>query len=239
MGALTIVAGKIQIEDDKDTSKIWCLTFLNCAMNMATQLPRHVTWQNKAAMHMTITLPQIWNVRKQELRDAERSSKQTGTVVTEEHKAGLASAEQEVENAHEVVRMVKAEFDAAKLHETIARYAEVAKAVGPQGIRSKMLEDGLRKLNAGLRALAQESGWPLTEVAEGGAITCGGRPVALCSESERWRTQGSIQLTLAAITGSKAVVLDRADLLDASNRAGLVRAVERVAGKTGHGGVAM
>ena len=62
-----------------------------------------------------------------------RSSKQTGTVVTEEHKAGLASAEQEVENAHEVVRMVKAEFDAAKLHETIARYAEVAKAVGAAG----------------------------------------------------------------------------------------------------------
>ena len=36
----------------------------------------------------------------------------------------------------------------------------------------------------------------------------------LCSESERWRTQRShIQLTLAAITGSKVVVLDRADLL--------------------------
>ena len=138
-----------------------------------------------------------------------------------------------MENAHEVVRMVKAEFDAAKLHETIARYAEVAKAVGPQGIRSKMLEDGLRKLNAGLRALAQESGWPLTEVAEGGPITCGGRPVALCSESEKWRSQAAIQMTLAAITGSKVVVLDRADLLDTSNRAGLVKAVERVAGKTG------
>ena len=184
-------------------------------------------------MPMTTSLPQIWNVRNKNYAMPRRSSKQTGTVVTEEHKAGLASAEQEVENAHEVVRMVKAEFDAAKLHETIARYAEVAKAVGPQGIRSTMLEDGLRKLNAGLRALAQESGWPLTEVAEGGAITCGGRPVALCSESERWRTQGSIQLTLAAITGSKAVVLDRADLLDASNRAGLVRAVHRVTGVVG------
>ena len=57
--------------------------------------------------------------------------------------------------------------------------------------------------------------------------------MALCSESEKWRSQAAIQLTLAAITGSKAVVLDRADLLDASNRAGLVKAVERVAGKTG------
>ena len=40
-------------------------------------------------------------------------------------------------------------------------------------------------------------------------------------------------MTLGAITGSKAVVLDRADLLDASNRAGLVCAVNRVTSKTG------
>ena len=41
------------------------------------------------------------------------------------------------------------------------------------------------------------------------------RPVQLCSESEKWRAQAAIQLTLAAMTGSRAVVLDRADLLDA------------------------
>ena len=57
--------------------------------------------------------------------------------------------------------------------------------------------------------------------------------MALCSESERWRAQAAIQLTLGAITGSKAVVLDRADLLDAGNRAGLVCAVNRVAERTG------
>ena len=36
-------------------------------------------------------------------------------------------------------------------------------------------------------------------------------------------------MTLGAITGSKAVVLDRGDILDAGNRAGLVAAVNRVA----------
>ena len=40
-------------------------------------------------------------------------------------------------------------------------------------------------------------------------------------------------MTLGAITGSKVAVLDRGDLLDASNRAGLVKAVNRVVGKTG------
>ena len=231
-GALTIVDGNIQIEDDqtRQDTEFNLAELGNAHYNALSNARNFADLSNNAHDHKIA--PNLERA-KQELRDAERSSKQTGTVVTEEHKAGLASAEQEVENAHEVVRMVKAEFDAAKLHETIARYAEVAKAVGPQGIRSKMIEDGLRKLNAGLRALAQESGWPLTEVAEGGPITCGGRPVAMCSESERWRVQASIQLTLAAITGSKAVVLDRADLLDASNRAGLVRAVHRVTGVVG------
>ena len=41
----------------------------------------------------------------------------------------------------------------------------------------------------------------------------------MCSESERWRAQAAIQLTLGAITCSKVVVLDRGDLLDAPNRA--------------------
>ena len=80
-----------------------------------------------------------------------------------------------------------------------------------------MLVDGLKKLNAGLATIAKESGWPLTVVADNGGISSNDRPVALCSESERWRAQASIQLTLGAITGSKVVVLDRADMLDGTN----------------------
>ena len=120
-----------------------------------------------------------------------------------------------------------------RLHETIVRYTEIARALGPEGVRARMMADGLKKLNAGLRAIASESGWPLTAVADNGGITVGERPVAMCSESERWRAQAALQLTLGAITGSKAVVLDRGDLLDATNRRGLVQAVNRVAGKTG------
>ena len=96
-----------------------------------------------------------------------------------------------------------------------------------------MLADGMRKLNGGLAVVAKSSGWPLTTVGDGTcAVFVHERPVALCSESERWRAQAAIQLTLGAITGSKAVVLDRSDLLDASNRAGLVCAVNRVAQRT-------
>ena len=112
--------------------------------------------------------------------------------------------------------MVDAEARAAELSETIARYAEIARAIGPQGVRSQMMEAGLKRLNAGLGIIGRVAGWPCVEVTERGSVMWAIRPVQLCSASEQWRAQAAIQLTLAAMTGSKAVVLDRADLLDSN-----------------------
>ena len=173
------------------------------------------------------------SLAKGELRSTERDAAKGGEVQSESDRVALALAEQAVEDAREVVRLVKAEAEAARLHQTIARYADIARALGPEGVRAKMLAAGLNKLNAGLGVIANAAGWPLSTVADNGGIAIGDRPIALCSESERWRAQAAIQLTLGAITGSKVVVLDRGDLLDTTNRQGLVRAVGRVTGKTG------
>ena len=81
---------------------------------------------------------------------SKRLPRKTGTVQTEADRAALAQAEQAVEDTREVVRLVKAEADATRLHETIVRYTEIARALGPEGVRAKMLEKGLRTLNSGL-----------------------------------------------------------------------------------------
>ena len=141
---------------------------------------------------------------EQDIKDQEsrvsicrRESQATGTVQTEADRAALAQAEQAVEDTREVVKLVQAEADATRLHQTIIRYTEIARALGPEGVRSKMLADGMRKLNGGLVVIASASGWPLTTVGEGTcAVFVGDRPVALCSESEKWRSQASIQMTL-------------------------------------------
>ena len=155
-------------------------------------------------------------------------------VDTADRRADLLQAEQAVDDAKRVSQMVSAEARAAELAETIARYAEIVRAIGPQGVRSQMMEAGLKRLNTGLDIIARVALWPLVQVTERGSVMWAQvRPIQLCSASEQWRAQAAIQLTLAAMTGSKAVVLDRADLLDADNRGGLVRAVKRVSGKTG------
>ena len=154
-------------------------------------------------------------------------------VNTAEGRADLMQAEQTVDDAKRVSVMVSAEARAAELSETIARYAQIVLAIGPQGVRAQMMEDGLKRLNVGLAIIRKEARWTKVEVTARGAVMWADRPIQLCSASEQWRAQAAIQLTLAAMTGSHAVVLDRADLLDDGNREGLVRAVKRVSGKTG------
>ena len=53
---------------------------------------------------------------------------------------------------------MSAEANAARLHQTIARYTEIARALGPEGVRAKMLEKGMAKMNAGLAVIAAASG---------------------------------------------------------------------------------
>ena len=143
-------------------------------------------------------------------------SKNAGQVQTAEDAAALAAAEQAVEDAREVVRLVAAEFNAGKLHETIVRYTEIAKALGPEGVRAKMMEDGLRKLNAGLVAIASEAGWPAITVGSGtSSVFVGDRPVALCSASQSvGGHKPPYNLRLAQSPAARLWCLDRADLLD-------------------------
>ena len=64
--------------------------------------------------------------------------------------------------------MVRDEANAAELHETIVRYTEIAKAIGPGGIRARLLETGMKKLNGGLRIVSDVAGWPVVEVSDTG-----------------------------------------------------------------------
>ena len=80
--------------------------------------------------------------------------------------------------------------------------------------------------------LTKVSGWPEVAIASNGIVMIAGRPAAMCSESERWRAQACMQLTLAAVAGEPVVILDRADLLDGTAREGLIAAVGRVVAKT-------
>ena len=92
-----------------------------------------------------------------------------------------------------------------------------------------MLEDGLGNLNAGLDHLSNVSGWPAVTVDAKGVVMIAGThmtlPSVMCSESEKWRAQAMIQLTVGVLSESRVVMIDRADMLDKNGWDGLVKAV--------------
>lgn len=181
--------------------------------------------------------------RRRELRSAIASAERRvgalqsdiargGTVLTAEQKTAILEAEQAVEDAKATATAVEAMLEAKRQHESVLRYQAVIDALGPQGVRATMLEKGLGRLNKGLEAISEEAGWPAMSVSDTSSVRVAGRPVTLASESEQWRAQAAMQLTLGALDKSRVVVLDRADVLDDANRAGLVAALQRVAKST-------
>ena len=152
-----------------------------------------------------------------------RLSAATGEVDTEERRQRLSAAEQAVEDQRRILSMVQAQVEGAKLHATILHYGSIAQAIGPRGCRAALLEKGLMGFNKGCEQLTSAASWPMVFATLSGTIYYGPkkRVVQACSESEKWRIQTTIQMVLAAMTHSVVVVLDRSELLDAANRAGL------------------
>ena len=125
---------------------------------------------------------------KTALAIAEKLAGNAGAEVdTADRRADLMQVEQAVDDAKRVAGMVKAEALATELAETITRYSEIVRSIGPQGVRAKMMEAGLKKLNAGLSIISKASLWPLTEVTDRGLVTVG-RPGQ--SSSARSRRSG-------------------------------------------------
>ena len=160
-------------------------------------------------------------------------ARRQGQVASSAAEQAIRDAEQAQADAVAALEMIKACRDATKRHETIARYTEIAKAIGPAGVRAQMLDKGMSVLRATLNVLTRQVAWNAdVEVTDDGAVLVKGRPVVLCSESEKWMAQACLQLTIAGICKDPVVVLDRADLLDTHNATGLMQAVTRVATKT-------
>ena len=165
---------------------------------------------------------EVIDVVEQMRRDEEKRLRE------EENSRALAEAEQDLHDKQAVVKVVADALKARDLHDTITRYKIISGAIGISGVRNKLLTDGLGELNAGLAHLSKVSGWPMTAVDAKGVVMIEGThmtlPSVMCSESEKWRAQAMIQLTVGVMSDSRIVMIDRADMLDKDGWDGLVKA---------------
>ncbi|MFK7088654.1 AAA family ATPase [Chromobacterium violaceum] len=107
-------------------------------------------------------------------------------------------------------------------HADVQAWTLIADAMAPDGIPGELLNDALRPVNDLLFELAKLAGWARVQLSRDMDITADGRLYGLLSESEQWRADTLLALTLAKLSGLKLVVLDRFDVLDLTGRGDLL-----------------
>jgi DNA repair exonuclease SbcCD ATPase subunit len=154
--------------------------------------------------------------------------------------AGLAEARTKVDEFKaqrvtlvaklEAFRSVKAAIDAADTktkqaaqhHADVVAWDALADALGPDGIPGEMLAEALGPMNERMASSAVDTDWPTVVIDADMAITAGGRPYRLLSESERWRVDAVLAEAVAQLSGARLLVLDRFDVLDLTGRSQLL-----------------
>ncbi|HHM9092079.1 TPA: hypothetical protein ACROUQ_002808, partial [Pseudomonas aeruginosa] len=99
-------------------------------------------------------------------------------------------------------------------HRDVVAWTGMADALSPTGIPAEILADAIGPVNELLQRLSGTAGWSPVQISADIDVTFGGRLYGLLSESERWRCDATLALTIAAISGLRLALLDRFDVLD-------------------------
>lgn len=129
----------------------------------------------------------------------------------------------DIADAETDLRSVQAAASAEKIHGDIGTNQDVIEALAPTGVRQTVLNKKMGEFNGALARHSQAAGWATVHIAEDLATSLGGRPYILLSESEKFRVRVTLQVALADLDGSDAVIVDAADILDRAGRNGLFK----------------
>ena len=137
------------------------------------------------------------------------------TDLIREHEQALAALQQAEAAGRDAELRTQA---AAGHHRTAAAWKAAEDALAADGIPSILLARALDPVNAALAQLAAASGWRQPVVTKDIELTYGGRAYALLSESEQWRADALFATTIARLTGTGVLLLDRFDVLAPQHR---------------------
>jgi len=115
------------------------------------------------------------------------------------------------------------------LHGDLVKNDKLLLVLAPDGLRKRKLADKLGDFNSQLDTLSESAGWPQVYLDENLECHYDKRPIWAASLSGRWRARTILQVAMARMDGSVAVILDEADMLDTSGRNGLFKMLGGIA----------
>ncbi|MCG5072236.1 recombinase RecF [Paraburkholderia tagetis] len=118
---------------------------------------------------------------------------------------------------------------AAAHHVDIIQWLEIAGALAPDGIPGEMLAQAIAPINGRLAELAAFAEWAVPSLDSDMTIRAGGRLYSLLSESEKYRVDALIALTIAVLSETRIAFFDRFDVLDLKGRGDLLALLDDMA----------
>lgn len=154
---------------------------------------------------------------------AEKISKmkpaRSNTTGVEQFRSTLALAEKRL-------KAFTQKNEADRLHTSISQNAELMAKIAPEGIRGDVLTRALKGFNESIEKFSRAAGWRAVTLEADFMPTYGGTLYLLLSESAKFRVRVILQIGMALMDKSQALIIDAADILDKGGRNGLFKAVK-------------
>lgn len=194
-------------------------TAINQHMTTVSRLKNQI---QEAETTRTVKITECKRLVQESVQAAASIQEQTGatagTVSEDDCRNTLARAEK-------TLAAFQAKSKADNRHTSIQTMENLITKIAPDGLRGEVLAKALAGFNASLEKFAAAASWrPVT--LESDFLPCyGGTSYLLLSESAKFRVRVILQIGLAMIDGSQAMVIDAADILDKGGRNGLFKSV--------------
>lgn len=137
--------------------------------------------------------------------------------------AALGAADAALSLARDRLAMKRAKEEADRLFSSWRARDAVARVLAPDGVRKAVLLRGLAGFQAQIDEVAALAGWEPARIGDDFEIRMGDDLFEDHSRSRQWRIRLMLQVAVARIDGSSAVVVDELDLLDVPSRPAAMR----------------
>jgi hypothetical protein len=164
-------------------------------------------------------------VKQSETAAAELKTMQSETAAAD-NGASIDNCRTTLAAAETRLKAFTAKHEADRLHDAIQKNADLLAKIVPEGIRGDVLVRALKQFNDSLAKFSTAAGWKPVTLESDFMLTYGGTVYLLLSESAKFRVRVILQIGMALIDKSQALVVDAADILDKGGRNGLFKAVK-------------
>lgn len=163
---------------------------------------------------------------KKLVAESEAAEKELRTPVKTSSGVSIDTCRRTLAAAELNLKAFTSKIKADRHHKHINAMEMMIGQITPDGIRGDVLVRALKGFNDSIAPFCKAAGWRPVTLEADFMPTMGGTIYLLLSESAKFRVRVALQIGLALIDKSQALVIDAADILDKAGRNGLFKAVK-------------